>query len=81
MRWSERGYEWHNVNIADDMASYSGRDLSLLPSFNFTFVEHVEHYIKTNKFSSGNKSINKGFKFYSEGYIHDLKGKIVLIHV
>ena len=60
------------------MASYSGRDLSLLPSFNFTFVEN---YIKSNKFSSGNKSINKGFKFYSEGYIHDLKGKIVLIHV
>lgn len=60
------------------MASYSDRDLSYLPSFNFTFVENN---IKTNKFSSGNKSINKGFKFYSEGYIHDLKGKKVFIHV
>ena len=54
------------------MASYSERDLSLIPEITFTFVES---YIKDNKHSSGNKSINKGYKFYSESYIGSLKGK------
>jgi hypothetical protein len=26
------------------------------------------------KSSSGQKSVNKGFKYFSDGYIHDLKG-------
>ena len=55
------------------MASYSDRDASIIPNISFSFVET---YIKANKHSSGNKSINKGFKFYSEGYIHNLKGKL-----
>lgn len=55
--------------------SYSDRDTSFIPDITFSFVES---YIKANKFSSGNKSIHSGYKFYSEGYIHSLKGKTVL---
>lgn len=54
------------------MASlYSDKDLNLIPELTFAFVEN---YIKENKFSSRKKSINKGFKYFSEGYIKDLKG-------
>ena len=58
------------------MASYSDRDISLIPNVTFSFVEN---YIKCNKISSGQKSINKGFKYFSEGYIHELKGKKTFI--
>ncbi|XP_045178965.2 uncharacterized protein LOC123538734 [Mercenaria mercenaria] len=51
-------------------SSYSDRDIGLIPAITFSFVEN---YIKCNKFSSGNKSINQGFKLYNEGYIHKLK--------
>ena len=53
--------------------SYSERDISLIPNITFSFVES---YIKSTKKSSGDKSINKGYKYFSEGYIQDLKGKI-----
>ena len=52
--------------------AYSDRDTSIIPDIKFSFVEE---YIKTNKFSSGQKSVNKGFKYYSESYIHSLKGE------
>jgi hypothetical protein len=51
--------------------NYSNRDLDLIPHLTFSFVEN---YIKSNKSSSGQKSINKEFKYFSEGYIQDLKG-------
>ena len=52
--------------------AYNDRDTGIIPDIKFSFVEE---YIKTNKFSSGQKSINKGFKYYSESYIHSLKGE------
>ncbi|XP_060603848.1 uncharacterized protein LOC132756730 [Ruditapes philippinarum] len=52
------------------MSAYSEIDLSLVPEINFSFVEL---YIKQNKGSSGQKSLNKGFKYFCEGYIHDLR--------
>ena len=57
--------------------SYSDRDLDLIPNFTFSFVEN---YIKQNKSSTGQKSINKGFKYFSEGYIKDLKGNRYLLY-
>ena len=56
--------------------SYSERDISLIPNITFSFVES---YIKSTKKSSGDKSINKGYKYFSEGYIQDLKGKIIFL--
>ena len=53
-------------------SNYNYRDLDLIPDLTFTFVEQ---YIKSNKHSSGEKPINKGFKYFSEGYVHDIKGK------
>lgn len=50
---------------------YNERDLDIIPDLTFTFVEN---YVKSCKSSSGQKSVNKGFKYFSEGYIHDLKG-------
>ncbi|KAJ8305226.1 hypothetical protein KUTeg_017218 [Tegillarca granosa] len=50
--------------------SYSERDLDIIPEITFCFVEN---YIKSKKDSSGKKSINKGFKYFSEGYITELK--------
>lgn len=54
------------------MSAYSEIDLSLVPEINFSFVEL---YIKQNKGSTGQKSLNKGFKYFCEGYIHDLRGE------
>ena len=53
--------------------NYSNRDFDLIPHLTLTFI-FVENYIKSNKSSSGQKSIIKGFKYFSEGYIQDLKG-------
>jgi len=50
--------------------NYSNTYLDLIPHLTFTFLDN---YIKSNK-SSCQKSINKGFKYFSEGYIQDLKG-------
>jgi hypothetical protein len=50
---------------------YNERDLDIIPYLTFTFVENYE---KSCKSSSGKKSVNKRFKYFSEGYIHDLKG-------
>lgn len=54
-------------------SSYSIRDLDLIPSLTFSFVEQ---YIKSKKQSSGDKSMSKGFQYFSEGYIYDLTGNI-----
>ena len=51
--------------------NYSNTYLDLIPHLTFTFLDN---YIKSNKSSSCQKSINKGFKYFSEGYIQDLKG-------
>ena len=53
-------------------ASYSDRDLDLIPFLTFSFVED---YVKSKKASSGDSHISKGYKYFSEKYIHDLKGK------
>lgn len=52
--------------------SYSERDLDFVPVITFTFIEQ---YIKSNKKSSGEKSMNKGYKYFSESYIEDLRGE------
>ena len=57
------------------MAAYSNRDLSLVPNVSFSLVEE---FIKPHTGASGNKSISKGFKYFSEGYVHDLKGMYCL---
>lgn len=54
------------------MATYSARDLSLVPHFTFSFVED---YIKEVKKSSGSKSIDRGFKYFSENFVHGLSGE------
>ena len=41
-------------------------------SISFGFVEN---YVKSYKTSSGDKPVNKIFKYFSEGYIQDLRGK------
>jgi len=58
------------------MAAYSNRDLSLVPNVSFSLVEE---FIKPHTGASGNKSISKGFKYFSEGYVHDLKGMLLFI--
>jgi hypothetical protein len=50
---------------------YNERDLDIIPDLTFTYVEN---YVKSCKSLSGQKSVNKGFKYFSERYIHDLKG-------
>jgi len=54
------------------MSAYSEVDLALVPEISFSFVEL---YIKQNKGSSAQKQLNKGFKYFCEGYIHNLRGK------
>jgi hypothetical protein len=54
------------------MAASSGenistRDLSKLPDISFTFVEY---FIKGHGTSSGKEQMAKGFKYYSEEYVH-----------
>ena len=46
---------------------YNERDLDIIPDLTLSFVEN---YVKSCKSSSGQKSVNKGFKYFSEGYIH-----------
>ena len=52
--------------------AYSDRDLDFVPYFTFSYVES---YIKSMKKSSGQKTFNKGFKYFHEGYYQELKGK------
>jgi len=59
------------------MAAYSNRDLSLVPNVSFSLI--VE-FFKSHTGASGNKSISKGFKYFSEGYVHDLKGMLLFIY-
>ena len=53
------------------MATYSKRDLSLVPFMSFSFVES---YIKSHKASSGGKPISRGFMYFLESFVHDLNG-------
>ena len=62
-------------SLAIMATNYCNRDLDLIPQLTFSFMEH---YIKSNKSSSGEKSIDKGFKYVSEGYIHDIKGNFLI---
>ena len=57
-------------------SSYSDRDLDLVPHITFSFAEN---YIKSIKKSSGQKIFNKGFKYFHESYVCDLKGKFIFI--
>ena len=54
------------------MATYSKRDLSLVPFMSFSFVES---FIKSQKSSSGGKPISRGFMYFLESFVHDLKGE------
>lgn len=50
----------------------STRDLQLIPDgITFGFVEDS---IKSTSSSLGQKEINKGYKYFSEKYISDIKG-------
>ena len=51
---------------------YSEIDLSIVPYFTHAFVEN---YVKCLSASSGESNIDKGFQYFSEGYITDIKGK------
>ena len=55
------------------MATYSKRDLSLVPFMSFSFVES---YIKSHKVSSGGKPITRGFMYFLESFVHDLQGEL-----
>ena len=55
------------------MATYSKRDLSLVPFMSFSFVES---YIQSHKASSGGKPITRGFMYFLEAFVHDLQGKL-----
>jgi len=59
------------------MAAHSNRDLSLVSNVSFSLVEE---FVKSHTGASGNKSISKGFKYFSEGYVHDLKGMLLFIY-
>ena len=51
--------------------SYSCRDLSIIPSeLNFGFIDN---FAKANNKSSGAEHMSKGIKYFSEGYIKDIK--------
>ena len=47
-------------------------DLSRVPFFSFGFVEES---IKKVAKSDGSKEITKGYKYFSEKYITDIKGR------
>ena len=53
-------------------SSIATSDLSSLPDLNFSFVES---FLEKQSKSSGREQMNKGFKYYSEGYIHAIKRK------
>nr|XP_022300975.1 uncharacterized protein LOC111109184 [Crassostrea virginica] len=45
------------------------KDLSLVPEITFAFVEE---FIKSHSTSSGKEQMTKGFKYYSEQYVHSV---------
>ena len=49
------------------------RDLSLVPDISFGFVEA---YIDKYTSGSGREQMTKGFKYYSESYIHSIAGEL-----
>ena len=53
-------------------SSYSERDLSLVPQLNFG---DVDKYAASKSVSSGKKHISKGYQYFGEGYVHDVRGK------
>lgn len=57
-------------------ASYSDWDLDLIPNLTFSTVKD---YIKNKKASSGENHMSKGYKYFSKGYVEDLKRKICFI--
>ncbi|CAG2189628.1 unnamed protein product [Mytilus edulis] len=56
----------------------SSKDLSHLPDISFAFVEE---FIRKHSQSSGKEQMTKGFKYYSEEYVHSVSGKILLKHL
>ena len=54
------------------MASFSSRDLSIVPEFSFSAVES---FARSRNKSSGDKHISKGVRYYAEKYIESIKGK------
>ncbi|XP_048257436.1 uncharacterized protein LOC124116966 [Haliotis rufescens] len=47
-----------------------GSDLTRVPRLTFAFVEN---FVQANSRSAGTSQLNKGFKYYSEGFISSLK--------
>ena len=58
------------------MAAHSNRTLSLVPNVSTSLIEE---FFKSHTGASGNKSISNGFNYFSEGYVHDLKGMLLFI--
>ena len=56
--------------------SYSNRDLSIIP-IEFD-LELVSKFVKSRSKASGDSHINKGYKYFHEGYIHNITGKFFL---
>lgn len=52
------------------------RDLSIVPAITFGFVEEI---VKKCSKSDGTKELTKGYKYFSEKYVTDIKGKHTII--
>ena len=60
----------HRGNPHDSL-SMETQDISKVPTINFTFIEN---FIKQNSKSSGDKEITKGFLYFSEAFVHGIRG-------
>ena len=52
---------------------YSKRDVTVIPS-TFDF-ELVSKFVKSKCQASGDSHVNKGYKYFHEGYIHNITSK------
>ena len=43
--------------------------------FDLLSFSFVENYIKTKSFSTGESHLNKGFKYFTEYYVHNVRGE------
>ena len=63
--------------MASSTATSFTKDLTLVPDITFGFVED---FIKSHSTSSGKEQMTKGFKYYSEQYVHSVSGKFSLVN-
>ena len=62
-------------------ASYSERDLDLIPYLTFSlikeYIKSKRHVKSKKKTSSAENHISIGYMYFRGGYIHDLRGKLI----